>query len=134
MAHLMAEIMAPYTNPVWRSEASILTFIPSTAQAKRNRGFDQAELLAQELSCILDIPYASFFMRPKSRDQRKLSRIERVANLNGHINTLPKTSVPKKILLIDDVCTTGATLAAATVALQNAGAECVWCLTFARTC
>ena len=51
----------------------------------------------------------------------------------GHCReALPGATVPGRLLLVDDVCTTGATLFDATDALRRAGAAHVWCLTFAR--
>ena len=128
----MAEIMASYAKPLWRNSAYGIAFIPSSVQARRMRGFDHAELLAQELGKYLGLPSIAIFCEPKSHDQRKLSREERLANLEGRISLLPGASPPKHLILIDDVCTTGATLSAATNALHEGGCEDVWCLTFAR--
>ncbi len=133
LAHAMAEIMVPYAAPAWCDAAEAVTFVPSSAAAHRSRGFDHAELLAREVACALNLPCTSVFQRPKSRDQRKLSRSKRLANLEGRISVLPGATPPKSVIVVDDVCTTGATLSGAACALRTANADHVWCLTFART-
>ena len=49
------------------------------------------------------------------------------------MSALSEAGIPHTVIVVDDVCTTGATLSAAADALKKAGAETVWCLTFART-
>ena len=129
----MAEIMVPYVAPSWREEASAVTFVPASATAYRNRGFDHADLLAHEVAGELGLPCVGMLQRPKSRDQRRLSRTARLANLEGSMSALSEAGIPHTVIMVDDVCTTGATLSAAADALKKAGAETVWCLTFART-
>ena len=133
LARTMAEIMVPYVAPSWREEASAVTFVPASATAYRNRGFDHAELLAHEVAGELGLPCVGMLQRPKSRDQRRLSRTARLANLEGSMSALSEAGIPHTVIVVDDVCTTGATLSAAADALKKAGAETVWCLTFART-
>ena len=70
--------------------------------------------------------------RPRSRDQRKLTRTQRLANLSGRMTLLAGATVPDTVILVDDVCTTGATLYSAAEALQSGGAKTVYGLTFAR--
>lgn len=133
LAQTMADIMVPYVSPEWRATAHAITFVPATAAACRNRGFDHAELLAQQVAQRLDLPCIPAFSRPKSHDQRKLSRHERLENLENRISVIPGATPPRCLIVIDDVCTTGATLSAAASALQSAGTETVYALTFART-
>ena len=104
----------------------------ATSAARRRRGFDHAELLARGLAQQLNLPVAAPLARPRTRDQRALSRRARLENTAGRFEALPGATVPGHLLLVDDVCTTGATLFDATDALRRAGAAHVWCLTFAR--
>ena len=68
-----------------------------------------------------------------ARYQRKLGRTGRIGNMRHSLTALAGASMPAAVIVVDDVCTTGATLFAATEALRTAGAKIVWCLTFART-
>lgn len=133
LAQTMADLMAPYVSPEWRATACAVTFVPATAAACRNRGFDHAELLAEEVAQRLNLPCIAAFNRPKSHDQRKLSRHERLENLEGRISVTSGVTPPHCLIVVDDVLTTGATLSAAASALQSAGTETVYALTLART-
>lgn len=132
LAGEMARIMAEYVSPEERAEAQGIVFVPATAAARRRRGFDHAELLANELAHAIGIPAIPLLDRPRALDQRALSRRERIANMARTMTTTPGASAPETVILIDDVCTTGATLSSACDALAQAGARRIRCLTFAR--
>ena len=78
------------------------------------------------------IPLVEALARPRTFDQRALGRRGRIHNLQGRFQALPGATVPARILLIDDVCTTGSTMNAACDALRAAGAVELHCLVFAR--
>ena len=132
LAREMAQYMARYLSPEIASEVAGVTFIPATRKARARRGFDHAELLAQEVGLAIGRPVFSLLSSPHAHDQRALSRRARMGNMAHAISATPGASVPESILLIDDVCTTGATLFAACDAIREAGGHDVHCLTFAR--
>ena len=118
LASEMARLMLPQVPPAWLAGATA-TPIPASAAARRRRGFDHG----RELEALA---------RPRTFDQRALGRRGRIRNLQGRFQTLPGATVPARILLIDDVCTTGSTMNAACDALRAAGAVELHCLVFAR--
>lgn len=126
----MAPMMARVVPPDWTFDA--VTFVPATRTAFRRRGFDHAELLAARVADELCVRLVHALERPITRDQRKLTGAERVANLAGSFRARPHDVFGASLLLVDDVYTTGATLCSATDALMAAGATDVRCLTFAR--
>lgn len=130
LAGVIATLMFRALPPGWRFEA--VTFVPATLSAYRYRGFDHAELLARELASATGTPCLPMLSRPRTRDQRKLSASQRIANLSGSFRMHLQESAPSALLLVDDVYTTGATLCAASDALIAAGVREVRCLTFAR--
>ena len=130
LAAAMAACMVRTVPPDWPVDA--VTFVPATLAAVRFRGFDHAELLARETARVLDVPHQQLLARPRTRDQRKLTRGQRIANLAGSFRAASDAGCGLRLLLIDDVFTTGATLCAATDALLASGAVEVRCLTFAR--
>ncbi len=132
LAKDMAAIMARYVPPAWLAEKPPVTYIPATKSAVNRRGFDHAALLARELSQTLELGCVSILTQPRSHDQRKLSRKSRQANMRDKFRLTPGATAPNAVLLIDDVCTTGATLYAASDALAIGGAKSIFCLTFAR--
>ena len=129
LASVMAGFMARMVAPAWRFEE--VTFVPATKAALRHRGFDHAELIAHEVAMLLDKPCSGILERPVALDQRGLAGRERIANLSNRFRARPDATPGSGVLLVDDVLTTGATLAAASDALLAAGACDVYCLTFA---
>lgn len=115
-----------------RCSQPLVTFVPATAQAQRRRGFDHASLLAEDVARELGLECESLFLRPRSSDQRRLGRAGRAANMANRIEVMPAASIPPDLIVVDDVCTTGATLYAAADALRARGAARIFALTFAR--
>lgn len=105
--------------------------VPASGKA---RGYNVPELMALPLAKALDIPLekdALCRIRPKKR-QAGLSFEERLANVAGVFQTVTPDAVEgKRILLVDDVITTGATAAACGQALLHAGAESVFAVAMA---
>ena len=136
LAETMAELMAFAVAPEWIApygdEPAVATFVPATGAALRRRGFDHAELLAAKTAERLGIPVRPLLARPDSKDQRALGRRERARNMAGRFSSLPNAQPRGGVLLFDDVCTTGTTLAAACDALIALGCAEIRCLTFAR--
>lgn len=132
LAPLIGELMAPYVPPHWLRERPTVTFIPSTRTARLRRGFDHGELTSRTVAASLGLPHASLFAMPHSTDQRKLSRHDRAANMGAALSLGIAGPLPSACLVVDDVCTTGATLYGAADALAQAGVTRRYALTFAR--
>lgn len=98
-----------------------LCFVPATAAAYRRRGFDHMELVARELSWLLGIPLADVIVRAEGKDQRGLGREDRARNLAGTVETLADVS-GMHLLLVDDIITTGSSVAACAASLLQRGA------------
>jgi len=109
--------------------------VPLHIRRLRERGFNQSLLLAKVLSARYAIPLDFVALR-RERDtlpQTMMGRKERQANIKGAFGVADKERVKKQhILLIDDVYTTGSTLAECTRVLLNSGAARVGVLTLAR--
>lgn len=102
---------------------------------ERERGFNQAEALAKALGEKLDLKVRrNLLSRTKYTDsQTGLSKKKRRENVRGAFKVVDKKKVKgQKIILIDDVCTTGATLEACCQILKRNGARAIWALTFAK--
>jgi ComF family protein len=109
--------------------------VPLHPSRLRERGHNQAELIARPLAKRLRVPLRSYLLvRTKPRpDKLKLTRQERWRTVRGAYAIRAGTRVDKlRVLLVDDVFTTGATLDACARALRQAGAASVIGLTVAR--
>jgi ComF family protein len=115
--------------------ADVIVPVPLHRLREKERGYNQAELLAKPLAKRLRLPCQPVLLvrtRPRP-DKRLLSFDERWASVRGAFATRPGTQVDnRRVLLVDDVLTTGATLDACARALREAGAKSVIGLTVAR--
>jgi len=104
--------------------AELLVPVPITPARQRERGYNQAALLTGELSILVDRPQAGVLEKVRrTSDQVGLSRRERLANVRGAFRAAkPDLIRGKKMLLVDDVFTTGATAGECASALLAAGA------------
>lgn len=112
-------------------ELDAVVFVPATPAAYARRGFDHMEPLAREAAHLLGLPLADVLARRDASDQRGLSRTERSRNARGSMVVLGRLD-GARLLLMDDVVTTGATMGAAARALREAGASAVWGAAVAR--
>lgn len=112
----------------------LITWAPLSAPRRRERGYDQAELLAREVGKRLGKPVAGLLTKKEVPAQSGLEdEAARRANVLGAYALKAGSDVRgKRILLIDDVVTTGATLSECAKVLRVAGADSVACAALAR--
>ncbi len=115
--------------------ADVVVPVPLHRNRQRERGYNQANLIARPLARRLGLPCRSILLvrtRPRP-DKLRLSLHERWSSVRGAFVPRPGSRVDNlRVLLIDDVMTTGATLDACARALRQAGASAVYALTVAR--
>jgi len=105
-------------------EFNLITFVPIHKNRLAWRGFDQSETLADYLSAQTGIPSRALLSRVRdTTPQFGLARDQRQKNVKGAFVPLEKINLSgRKILLVDDVCTTGATVSACGKVLEKMGA------------
>ena len=105
--------------------------IPLHISRRRSRGFNQAEILARELSDATGIPMRKdvLFRVKKTSPQKALGKRERRGNLKGAFAVSRTWKARKNVLLIDDIYTTGSTIEKAAEMLKKAGVQNVYFLT-----
>jgi ComF family protein len=135
LAEPMAQLMAHYVEEEEAIEADLLVPVPLYGRRQRLRGYNQSALLARELSRLGGLPLAERGLarcRNTPPQARSAGAEARRGNVADAFKADRRWVEGKRILLIDDVMTTGATLDACARALRQAGAASVWALTFAR--
>jgi ComF family protein len=133
----LAQALAQSMAEVYRRErlsASCLVPVPLSRRRQRQRGYNQTELLGRALAGLLglpSLPLAAERIR-ETGSQVGLEAGDRWANVHGAFSADASLVRQETVLLIDDVHTTGATLAACSQALAQAGARRVLALTVGR--
>lgn len=112
-----------------------IVYIPSSRKTIKDRGFNQCEYLAKEIKKNLDIRVCNDIVKNKNtKEQKLLSKEERYKNIKGAFSLKTDKNIRnKKILLIDDVMTTGATLYECEKILKENGALSIKMLTVAKS-
>lgn len=107
----------------WQPDALIP--VPVHPSRRRKRGYNQAEELARRLGAQWNIPVERRLLIRvrKTQPQRNLNPEERLRNLQAAFAVQKGISVPKRVLLVDDIYTTGSTMEACSRVLKAAGAE-----------
>ncbi len=115
-------------------QADIIVFVPMTQKEEKKRGFNQSALLAYEVGGRLNIPVLPALVKIKDTSaQKELHGKERAINLEGAFSCAFEQVKSRRLLLIDDIFTTGATANECAKVLLKAGAREVNVLTSAVT-
>jgi ComF family protein len=136
IADVLSEEMAKcYVNNILDYSPDLITFVPMYKKQLKKRGFNQAELLTRKMCDLLDLQCVELlFKTDETGDQHFLDKNSRKGNLLGVFSVNPDIDVlDKRILVCDDIKTTGATLDECAKTLLIAGASDVICLTCAVT-
>ena len=132
---LAALMAARYRKSGWEPPELIVP-VPLHPLDRYLRGFSQTDWLCRALSAELSIPWEKKALRKirRTRKQHALSQKERRSNLAGAFCARSTSLIKgKRVLLVDDVFTTGTTLKEAALALKQAGAGAVFALTATKT-
>ena len=135
IAPILGRLLADYMSSEGLSGDALVP-VPLHPRRERQRGYNQAQQLAREAGRLLDIAVDSRLLSrvsnapPQARSQ---SSIDRKANVRDSFSCPNPSRVEgRALILLDDVCTTGATLDACAIALKEAGAARVYGVTMAR--
>lgn len=111
-----------------------VTYVPRNHRLVRKYGYDQSMLLAETVARRLGLPMITTLVNRSATEQTLLSASQREKRMRGKYTAIPAAlALYPKLLLIDDVSTTGATLRACSALLRQAGAKRVSCVVLAKT-
>jgi len=133
LAAVLGTLLAEQVALTWPDWAQAVTFVPATRAAFRRRGFDHGLAIGAALASELGVPLLPALVRGDARDQRSLGRTARAVNAAGTFSATPGIELPDRLLVADDVLTTGATLDVAAAVLLEAGATEVRVAAVARS-
>lgn len=133
-----AEYYAKEMYMRWREQFmeigfDVLVPVPISKEKRRKRGYNQAELIARELGKYINVPVDNKLLmrRLDTAPQKELSNKERICNLKNAFFLTDLSKRYNKILIIDDIYTTGATIDACTNVLKQIGTNHIY---FASVC
>lgn len=137
---LLARDLATLSLDAWQDlisrfdlSSGLVVPVPLHPSRTRERGFNQSELLARQLSKLVCMRLSTRALTRirKTVSQQQLGRLERLTNVKNAFQANPRLVEGKQIVLIDDVCTSGSTLLECAHTLHDAGAAQVTALTVA---
>ena len=131
----MAEFLDEYIVKNFKYKEYIITYIPLSKKSKKNRGFNQCEYIAKKISRDLSIEVLDILTKQKeTKEQKTLKRDERYENIKDAFTIEKGLGIKNyKIILIDDVTTTGATLQEAYKLLKKFEVKDIKLLTLAKS-
>ena len=129
---LAEPLVGLFTQLGW--DCDLILAVPLGLARLKERGYNQSDLLARPLALAVGIPYQSngLIRVRETRSQVGLTITQRHVNVNGAFQALPEIVSGRRVLVIDDVATSSATLEACAIALMEASSSKVFALTLAR--
>lgn len=133
LAERMGRALEPAARRLAGAGPALLVPVPLAPARLRERGFNQAELLADGLAAATGWARRPLLRRrPGGRRQARLGRGERARNVQGRFRAAGQVAGETPVVLVDDVLTTGSTAAACCAALAGAGATVAGAVAFAH--
>lgn len=135
-ARALGPLVAQCARDHFPMDFDLISWPPLSPKGLRGRGFDQAQLLAQAVAADRGVSETPLFRKKNAigRQSRLRDPAARRANVLGAYSLLePELVRGKRVLLVDDVVTSGATLSECARVLLTAGAAGVWAVTLASS-
>jgi competence protein ComFC len=130
---MVFKVMAAIPDHFWR-DVQALVPVPLSPERERERGYNPAILLSDEVSKKISIPVQNLLEKVRSTPpQMSLNREQRIHNPRGAYRMVQWKGMPVKVVLIDDVLTTGSTLEECAKVLKQAGVQWVGAVVWGRT-
>jgi Predicted amidophosphoribosyltransferases len=132
---ILAELLEAYITEKFDYKEYIIAYIPLSKKSQKARGFNQCEYMAKKIAGNLEINVVELLIKVKeTKEQKKLKKDERFENIREAFAIKKGINIKnKKIILIDDVTTTGATLQEASKLLKKFHIDDIKLLTLAKS-
>lgn len=134
----LADTFAAYLIPLVQNlgwQFDVVLAVPMSRAKKRSRGYNQAAQIAHPIAMAFHTEFSENFITRQfeAKSQIGLSREERFKNIHNAFQGNSAKLIGKKVLLVDDITTTGATITSCAKALKESGCERIYCITVAKT-
>jgi ComF family protein len=134
-SHELARQLGILSSQLWAGDIGRYDFVTSVPMHRERyiqRGYNQAEFIAREIARTADLPYVSYLIRERDTPpQHSLSHYRRRQNVKDAFSTACPVPYGSRILLVDDILTTGSTVAYCAGVLKGSGAREVGVLVIA---
>ncbi|WP_309569713.1 ComF family protein [Deinococcus sp.] len=130
LAGVLGEVLAAGIPAAWHVAAIVP--VPLHSSRRRQRGFNQAEVLGRAMAAHQGVPCVDALVRTRATSQQAKQHAAQRDHMHGAFEARPGVLPPGAVLLVDDVLTTGSTLVACQRALQDAGVTDVYATVIAR--
>lgn len=133
--NILAELLEEYIEESFDYRNFVVTYIPLSKKSKRKRGFNQCEYIAKKISRYLNLQCSEILIKKgENKEQKKLRYSERFDNVKNIFKLKNNIDINGlKIIVIDDVTTSGATMEEACRILKKYGAKEIKLLTVAKS-
>ncbi|WP_294154303.1 ComF family protein [uncultured Clostridium sp.] len=133
--YILSELLVDYILNNYRYEEFIITYIPLSKKSKKKRGFNQCQYLAERISRDLNMCCKEVLIKRKdNKEQKKLKYNERFENIKNIFELKNSINIKDlKLIVIDDITTSGATMEEACRILKKYGAKEIKLLTLAKS-
>ena len=129
----LQDMLRPMIDEVQCPKQTVIVPVPLHSRRLRERGFNQSMYLAQALSKITKFPVSNILQRTRyTTPQAQLSAKERTKNIIGAFGNGKKVLWPKSVILVDDVITTGSTIAECAAILRKNGVRKITAVALAK--
>lgn len=112
--------------------STVITYVPTATSRVRKRGYDHARLIALEIARLRGLRCQPILLRRGQSRQVRSTRAERIAHAEDAYSLKNSKSIPRSIVIVDDILTTGATLETAGRLLRKTGCKQVYGAVFAQ--
>lgn len=134
----LADTFAAYLIPMVHDlgwEFDVVLPVPMSRVKKRSRGYNQAAQIAHPIAMAFHSDFSDNLITRQfeTKSQIGLGREERFKNIHNAFQGNSAKLIGKKVLLVDDITTTGATITSCAKALKESGCERIYCITVAKT-
>jgi ComF family protein len=130
---ILPDILQPIRPHLRSSRDVVIVPVPLHVRRQRERGFNQSMLIAQALGAITGWPVQQLLRRTRyTTPQAQLSAKQRMKNIIGAMNVKTSSTWPHHVILVDDVITTGSTIAECATVLNNHGVKYITAVALAK--